>query len=218
MVCPSQVLIVHAYSGKAVFWKMYTSAWPNQSANLYGALCSLCAEFSGSSKGGLYFHSKVWVLAIFLEALLKLYSLRTKWNGEKEKNYCNFKKKCFFSVLLSVCECRQVFAFSFWQKWQSPLSWMPAWYQPTPERPRETPPQHKAHLARKGAAAERHSQGRRAGDRLRGPRRRGRQHDESWCVRRVSLSLALSPWALPLFSLHSPPLPPFKKKKFEGCS
>ena len=130
--------------------------------------------------------------------------------GRKKKTTVTFKKRRVFSVLLSVCECRQVFAFSFWQKWQSPLSWTPAWYQPTPEQPRATPPQHKAHLARKGAAAERHSQGRRAGDRLKGPRRRGRQHDESWCVRHVSLSLSLSLGPAPLLpALPIPPPPPF---------
>ena len=41
---------------------------------LYCAFCSLGTEFSGNSKQGLYFHCKVQAFAVFLEALLKLFS------------------------------------------------------------------------------------------------------------------------------------------------
>ena len=51
---------------------------------LYCALCSLSTEFLGNSKWGLYFCHKVWAFTIFLEAMLKLFSLRTKWKGKEQ--------------------------------------------------------------------------------------------------------------------------------------
>ena len=55
---------------------------------LYCGLRSLSTEFSGNSKQGLYFHCKVQVFTIFLEAMLKLFSDYFCWEqNEMEKNW-----------------------------------------------------------------------------------------------------------------------------------
>ena len=73
---------------------------------LYCAFCSLGTEFSGNSKQGLYFHCKVQVFAVFLEALLKLFPGHFHW--EQDENTLSFLKIPQFSksVLSSL--------FSLW--------------------------------------------------------------------------------------------------------
>ena len=78
MVCSAQILTVHAYSEKATFWKMCISAWPNQTANLYGLRQSkVRLVFPQQSMSVCHFSGSP-VEIIFTEN-------KMKW-GEREKN------------------------------------------------------------------------------------------------------------------------------------
>ena len=84
----------HAVQGQALSRLLQSNEWLDGRCKscdffllkcwfLYCTLCGLGTELSGNSKWGLRFCRKVQAFAISLEAMLKLFSLRTKWRGKE---------------------------------------------------------------------------------------------------------------------------------------